>query len=158
MRVAIADWNGTVSPVFDTARTVLVADIENGRARAPHTEALGCERDRVERLRQLGVDLLICGAITRELADRVAAQGLALVPFVGGDVQAVLKAYAEGMPLADYVMPGCRRGRGGGGKGAGRRMSCRRRGAGTGPRSRPHTTRNDKEYDHAKSRSNRTHG
>jgi len=112
MRVALAVWESRVSPVFDTARQILVADVEDGQIVNRHHEVLGEDGPlrKAARLRELGVDVLICGAVSRPLADVIAASGIRLVPFVTGDVEQTLAAYSQGTPLAPaFLMPGCGR-------------------------------------------------
>lgn len=119
MRVAIPFWNDRVSPVFDAARRLVVVDVENGVERARHHQTLQEEfpTRRVRQLAQLGVNVLICGAISRPLAALLAASGITLIPWTAGPVDEVLAAYLAGrLPDPRWLMPGCggkRRHRGG---------------------------------------------
>jgi predicted Fe-Mo cluster-binding NifX family protein len=119
MRIAIPSWNDRVSPVFDAARRLVVVDIENGLERARHQESLQEELPtrRARQLAQLGVNVLICGAISRLLAALLAASGITLIPWTAGPVDEVLTAYLAGrLPDPRWTMPGCggrRRHRGG---------------------------------------------
>jgi predicted Fe-Mo cluster-binding NifX family protein len=110
MRVALTAWDGRISPVFDTARRVLIVDVEDGLSVRRMEEPLeeGLPDRRLARLTALKVETLICGAISRPLADMVQAAGLQLVPFVAGPVEEVLRAYVNGsLPAAVFQMPGC---------------------------------------------------
>jgi predicted Fe-Mo cluster-binding NifX family protein len=114
MKVAVAAWEGRVSPVFDTARHVLLVDIEDGRQVGQTEEPLedGPPHRRLARLATLKVDALICGAISRPLADAVRGAGIRLVPFVAGPVEEVLHAFVNGsLPTGMFQMPGCCGGR-----------------------------------------------
>jgi predicted Fe-Mo cluster-binding NifX family protein len=119
MRVAIPTWNDRVSPVFDAARSVMVVDVENGVEQARRQETLQEEfpTRRARQLAQLGVNVLICGAISRPLAALLAASGITLIPWTAGPVDEVLTAYLAGrLPDPRWLMPGCggkRRHRGG---------------------------------------------
>jgi predicted Fe-Mo cluster-binding NifX family protein len=119
MRVAIPFWNDRVSPVFDAARSVMVVDVENGVEQARRQETLQEEfpTRRARQLAQLGVNVLICGAISRPLAAMIAASGITLIPWTAGPVDEVLAAYLAGrLPDPRWIMPGCggkRRHRGG---------------------------------------------
>jgi len=127
MKVAIPVWQNRVSPVFDTAARLLLIEDEGGdRLEAPLVEANPARR--VGRLVELGVAVLICGAISRPLAMMVQASGIRLVPWVAGEVDEVLAAFSGGaFPSEAFMMPGCRRGggrgrrgrRGRGGRGSG---------------------------------------
>ena len=72
-RVAIPDWNGQVSPVFDVAARVLVVDLEGGRELRRQITLLSglTPAGRVLRFEALGVDTLVCGAISRPLEELV---------------------------------------------------------------------------------------
>ena len=125
MKIAVPVWQGRVSPVFDTARHLLVIDVEGAKARSRHEESLTDEMPhmRVSRLANLGVAVLVCGAISRSLAEMIAASGIRVIPFVSGDVEEVIQAFLCGtLPSPAFLMPGCcgrrRRFRGGRGHGA----------------------------------------
>jgi predicted Fe-Mo cluster-binding NifX family protein len=129
MRIAIPTWQGRVSPVFDTAQRLLVVELHNGDETGRTEQDLGrlFPPQRAVRLKELGVDVLICGAISRPLAGVIAASGIELVPFVSGECPDVLTAYLGGeLAQPRFMMPGCcgrgmrRRGRWRGGHGAGR--------------------------------------
>lgn len=110
MRVAIPVWNGRVSPVFDAAGRVVLVDVENGLERARREEVLreSFLGQRARRLGELGVNVLICGAISRPLAALMEASGITVLPWTAGPVDDVLQAYlAGGLPNARWRMPGC---------------------------------------------------
>ncbi len=139
MTVALAVWDNRISPVFDTAGTLLVAEIEAGQITARRQEPIQATlpSEKVARLKALGVETLVCGAVSRPLADMIAAEGIRLVPFVAGTVEEVLAAYTQGLlPGPAFVMPGCgrrRRGRFGRGRGPGRGRGRGRKGPGWQP-------------------------
>lgn len=125
MRVALAIWNGRISPVFDVTRQVLILDVQDGRETTRHVEPLpGTDlRDQADRLAALAPQTLICGAISQPMAAMLAAHGVRIVPFTAGDVEAVVAAWQSGsLPNPALCMPGCRgRMRRGRGRGAGNR-------------------------------------
>lgn len=111
MKVAIPIWNGRVSPVFDTAGGLLLVETDGNQAVRQAQESLGAKspRERLEYLQDLEVHTLICGAISRFLAELITAAGIELVPFVAGDVQEVLEAFLQGgLSESAFAMPGCR--------------------------------------------------
>ena len=110
MRVAMTVWGDRVSPVLDSARTLLVAEIAGGKVverRLEFFEA-GYLPQLIQIIRQNGVELLICGAVSRELASRIETCNVELVPFLAGDVELILETYARGQSIAVFAMPGCR--------------------------------------------------
>ena len=126
MRIAIAHWQGRISPVFDAAGNLMLVDVEDGREvqreerklEGPHPLARAAE------VAAMGVDILICGAISAPVEARLASSGVRVAGFICGAVQQVLEAFLRGgLANREFAMPGChgRRYGGGRGKGAGRR-------------------------------------
>ena len=141
MRVAIATWNGRISPVFDVARQVLLLEVENGVVMARREETLpGTElKVQVQRLAELAPQTLICGAISKTLAALLEGENIRVIPFIAGAVEEVLAAWLAGtLPDPVWSMPGC----------CGRGHQChghrigRRNGRGGGPAESPITTNN----------------
>ena len=127
MKVALATWNGRISPVFDVARQVLMIEVEADRVIARHEEILpGADpQAQVGRLCSLGSQVLICGAISQPLAAMLATGGVRVIPFTAGTVEEVLAAWLAGsLPNPTLSMPGC--------CGRTRRCHGRRYGAGNG--------------------------
>jgi len=66
----------------------------------------------------LGIDILICGAISQELESVLVSSGIEVNPFCRGSIADILAAYCDGSIKEDrFYLPGCRHGgRGRGGK------------------------------------------
>ena len=98
MKIAIPVWNECVSSVFDFAHRLLLVDIENGRELSQSEVPLAPESvpQRAQRLRSLGTNVLICGAVSRPLMYMLRASGIEVLPYVTGRVDEVLQAYIEG--------------------------------------------------------------
>lgn len=114
--IAIPDWNGRVSPVFDTARELLIAETSSGGASSRRTEHLSetLIPQRVNRLQELEVDVVLCGSISNPLRTMIEGAGIQVVPWLSGPVEDVLKAYLSGsLGSGNFAMP---RGRGPGGR------------------------------------------
>jgi predicted Fe-Mo cluster-binding NifX family protein len=121
---------GRISPVLDASRTLLVMEIANGKILArQECEIEGEELSlKASRLAGLGIRTLICGAVSRPLAELVASRGIRLVSFVAGRVEEVLAAFVNGvLPNPALTMPGCCRWRAGFGGGRTGGRGCRRR-------------------------------
>lgn len=112
MKVALAIWNGRISPVFDVARQVLVVDIKSGKIARRQEEGLpgGDPFRQATRISEIAPDVLICGAVSNPMAwTLTAACSVQLIPFVSGSVDDVLAAWLSGtLPHPDLSMPGCR--------------------------------------------------
>jgi len=109
MKIAVPTWNGRVSPVFDAASRLFVAEVgETGEySRFETNISEYFLPSKVMRLTGLGIDTLICGAISRPLADMVTTAGIRLVPWVSGMVEEVLQAFlSETLFDLRYAMPG----------------------------------------------------
>ena len=110
MKVAVPDWQGRVSPVFDVAEQVLLIDLDDEKDGSRHTESLGSTtpHDRAKQLAALGVDLLVCGAISWPLEALLTAGGIRVIPLVCGQVDEVVQALRDGeIEEERFAMPGC---------------------------------------------------
>lgn len=110
MKVAIPHWQGRVSPVFDVAGNLLLADIEDGKVLECHSTWLTTDdlQARANHLADLGVDLLICGAISWPLERALCHAGVDVFAQTCGEVEDVLEAFVEGRLEQDaFLMPGC---------------------------------------------------
>ena len=108
MKIAIPIWNDFVSSAFDFAHKLLLVDIQDGSETKRSEISLSKEPipQKVSRLKSLGVDMLICGAISRSLASQVAASGIEVLPYVLGPVDEILKAYLIGqLGQSKFAMP-----------------------------------------------------
>lgn len=132
MRIALPVFEGRVSSVFDWAVLLLVFD-GDGHVSARREVDIGglTPVSRARRLRELGVEKLLCGGISAPLIAFVEEQGVEVVAGLVGEVDAVIGAFARDA-LGDpaFAMPGwrcrgCRGRRDGqgrqGGRGQGRR-------------------------------------
>lgn len=110
MKIAMPIWQDRISPVFDAATRLLLADAGDGVIRNRSEAALTTENPvgRTQELRGRGVEVLICGAISRPLESLLRAAGIEVVPQVCGTVEEILEAYLRGGIGDDrYRMPGC---------------------------------------------------
>jgi predicted Fe-Mo cluster-binding NifX family protein len=113
MKTAFAHWNRRIAPVFDTARQVLIVETDSGQlcGRDPQPLPDGPIFSKVLRLVALGVQTLVCGAISRSMQELITAYGIRVVPFVAGDLETVIQAWLRGNLMLDtFAMPGCRSG------------------------------------------------
>lgn len=134
MKAALTVWDGRISPVCDVSREAVILTIQNGtvvaRARAnidAPTVAL-----KTDRIVELGIKTLVCGAISAPLRLELLARGVNVVGFVAGEIDEVVTTFLAGaLPTRALSMPGCcgtrRRFRGGQGVGRGPGPGRRRR-------------------------------
>lgn len=124
MKTAISIWDGRISPLFDVSCEALLLTLESGRVRERRLERVETANaeGKVDRLRELGVSTLVCGAISAPLERELAASGVQVIAFVAGDTEEVIAALlANRLPAPALSMPGCcqRRRRFRGGRGPG---------------------------------------
>lgn len=110
MKVAFAIWNNRIAPVFDVARQLHIIEVESGKIIRETEELLPEELpvQRALRLTELGVQTLVCGAISRPMHAMVVSYGILVIPFVAGNLNNVKHAWLHGtIGNNDFAMPGC---------------------------------------------------
>jgi predicted Fe-Mo cluster-binding NifX family protein len=113
MKIAIPVWQDSISGVFDFADKLSLAEIEGQTEKNRLEIPLPNEPipKKAGRLKELDVDVLICGAISKPLAFLIIGAGIKIIPFVSGQIDEVLNAYLGGrLKDSQFLMPGCRRG------------------------------------------------
>jgi predicted Fe-Mo cluster-binding NifX family protein len=109
MKIAISHWQGRISPVFDVAQQVLLVDINGSQVVRRQNVSLGqggpfC---RAEEIVGLGVEMLVCGAISHSFEKVLVHAGVRVAGFTCGDVDAILTALQAGrLGDACFRMPG----------------------------------------------------
>ncbi len=111
MKVAITVWGNRISPVFDSAHTLLIAEIENRRIINRYYESFNPEISSrfTEKLEEMDISVLICGAISEVPAAILAESKIEFIPFISGSAFRVLENFALKEPIIPgFLMPGCR--------------------------------------------------
>jgi predicted Fe-Mo cluster-binding NifX family protein len=85
MKIAFTAWEDRISPVFDSARRLLIVDMENmqiiSRQYVPFSpQPVFCLGDM---LNAMEIDVLICGAISQTPSNVIESSGVKLISFVG---------------------------------------------------------------------------
>ena len=98
MKIAIALFDKRVSPRFDYARCFQVIEVAEGRVvdRFTLDTAGWSVPDRIRRLNDLDVKVLICGGIDRFSACMLAERGIELYAWVAGWAEDALQAWLAG--------------------------------------------------------------
>jgi predicted Fe-Mo cluster-binding NifX family protein len=110
MKTAFSVWEQRIAPVFDTARQIHLVESDGTRITAEKAHAISGEDlpQKVAWLSGQGVGMLVCGAVSRPLQERLAAVGITVVAFVAGDLRQVIQASFDGsLKGAAFRMPGC---------------------------------------------------
>ena len=128
MLIAVPNCQGRVSPVFDVATRLFLVRLK-GEAELERKEVVLFEKEpdqMVRSLGELGIGVLICGAISQGLQAALELVGIRVVAHVCGDIEAVVAAYRTGrLNRPEFMMPGCCWGRPGKSLRSGAR--CRKR-------------------------------
>jgi predicted Fe-Mo cluster-binding NifX family protein len=135
MKAALTVWDGRMAPVFDVSREALILTIEDGAITSRSIENIETPMAplKLERLTELGIQTLVCGAITEPLQHELSVRGVKVIGFVAGEIDEVVKSLLDGtLPTRALSMPGCcgrqNRFRGGRGRGGWRGGGCGRKG------------------------------
>lgn len=121
MLIAVPNYQGRVSPVFDVATRLVVVRLK-GSAEEERGEIVLVEKQPegiVRSLAEAGIKVLICGAISQELQLLLERGGIRVVSHICGEIDTVIAGYGAGaLQKAEFLMPGC----------CGRRWGAMRRG------------------------------
>ncbi|MCG8686887.1 MAG: NifB/NifX family molybdenum-iron cluster-binding protein [Desulfobacterales bacterium] len=110
MKIAITTWGNRVSPVFDAARTLLIAEVKsqsvtNKSYTAFHPDDI---KTLAGLLKQENVSALVCGAISTKPANQIVENHIRLISFVSGNAMDILNSFAARKTIdQSYMMPGC---------------------------------------------------
>lgn len=109
MKLAITEYDGRVSPVYEVAKEILLVVVEGGREVSRHRCSLdgGAPLRRIRRLVEYGVQTLICGGITASQVELLHAVGITVVDQQAGPVDRVLQAFID-TPLDAPSLPAVR--------------------------------------------------
>jgi predicted Fe-Mo cluster-binding NifX family protein len=109
MKIAIPVWQNHVSPLFDSAAQLLIA--ETGSKNILKQDIINVESlslfQRTDLLVKLGVNIFVCGGITRPILDNIRNKNITVIPFVCGNVKDLLTAIIKGKDVKNiFAMPG----------------------------------------------------
>jgi predicted Fe-Mo cluster-binding NifX family protein len=110
MKAAFTVWDEKISPVFDSANKLLIVEIKNKEIKKEFYANFNpkTEDKLIETLALLGIDELVCGAITQHHMSIIEGGTIKLISFIGGNIKDILETYAMGNPLIPgFLMPGC---------------------------------------------------
>ena len=109
MRVALTVWGNRISPVFDSAQTVLLAEVLDKQVVDQKLEfiPLLIPVSIARKIVAFNPDSLICGAISQQPARIIEDAGITLIPFISGKAELILQTYAQNLGISNYCMPGC---------------------------------------------------
>ena len=98
MKVVLTVWENRISPVADSARKLLILEVENRKIVGRRFEEFAEKflLNRAGKLADINGEIFICSAISEFFASLIEGYGIRLIPFICGQVDEVLDAYLEG--------------------------------------------------------------
>ncbi|MCF6249117.1 MAG: dinitrogenase iron-molybdenum cofactor biosynthesis domain-containing protein [Desulfobacula sp.] len=109
MNIAITIWGNRISPVFDSANTLMIVQVENFKIISRRFEDFNPKiTTRIaSNLKNFHMDVLICGAITDAQSEIIEKSGINLISFITGDADKVLVSFLKKPSrISDFLMPG----------------------------------------------------
>ena len=98
MKIGIPTFGPRVSPRFDSAPCLLLFTVENGKV-IERGEAHLIHLDpwqRLDRLRELGIQALICGGIDGHSAQVLQAHQIQVIAWVAGEAEEAMECFLRG--------------------------------------------------------------
>ena len=98
VKIAVPLFDRRVSPRFDCAGDFLIAAVERGEIveRRKFSAAGWSCKERVNRLREWGVDTLICGGVDTQSARLLICCGIRMYTWVTGMAEDALRSFLRG--------------------------------------------------------------
>lgn len=108
-RIAVPVFRGRVSPVLDNCTQLRI--LESGGKDATDSPAIPMKNaslfERADEIHQLGIGLIICGAVSDSFYNLLRQAGIDLICGITGDIDEVIDAYWRGMlEQPRFRMPG----------------------------------------------------
>lgn len=112
MAIALAASEDHIATVFDSADSLVV--IESGVVPQRRIEAIPAGLTMMQmrqKLKELGVNVLLCGAIATSTRQFIEGGGIVVIPFLKGNLTDVETGFfTNRLDDPAFYLPGCRRG------------------------------------------------
>lgn len=113
MKIVLSVDKDRIAPVFDVARDFICYDTSAAGISRP--QKLSIQSDSAHglifQLAEAGTEILICGAISRQLQLLAEGNGIVVYGFLTGDSNDLLRTFVDcnACDMSRFCMPGCRR-------------------------------------------------
>lgn len=128
--IAVPVFQNRISPLMDVSNRYMIYETEDGEIKQKIDISLNAEGEpqRVEKLKDIGVNTIICGAVSGYVAHIVGEKGMRLLPMIYGPIDEVIDRYLDNS-LASYCPKpeGCEHRKGTGRAGCSRRAIKRKK-------------------------------
>lgn len=93
--VAIPVFEERISPLLDVAERFVLFEVNNGSVtqKVVITISAETERLRIQKLKELGVAVVICGAVSRHLSFIINETGIKNISWINGPVDDAIKSF-----------------------------------------------------------------
>ena len=109
MKIAITIWGNRISPVFDSASTLMIVQVEDSNIVSRIFQEFNSKvtAQILSILTEFKIDALICGAISDIESKLIEQSGVKLISFVTGNTDKVLASLLKNPHrISDFLMPG----------------------------------------------------
>ncbi len=109
MKLSITIWGNRISPVFDSANTLMIAQIDGSNVVHRQFEKFNPKQIHqiASTLNNFQIDVLICGAITEIQSQIIEKAGIALFSFITGNADKTLVSLLKKPnQISKFLMPG----------------------------------------------------
>ena len=101
--IAVPVFQDRVSPLMDVSNRYMIYEAEDGEIKQRISISLNTdgESQRVEKLKEIGVNTIICGAVSGYVAHIVDEKGMRLISMIYGPIEEIIDQYLANS-LASY--------------------------------------------------------
>lgn len=115
MIIALPVFQTEISSVFDFACDFLIIHVDHNKE--VHRQNFHCQEEdqnaKIQLLIEHKVQLLICGAVSNFIYNRLAGYNIKVIPNISGDINSVLNAFINNrLNEPSFRLPGCKMGKG----------------------------------------------
>lgn len=106
--IAIPVFEERISPLLDVSERFVLFELGNNAVIQKVVINIQGESDRgrILRLKELGVAVIICGAVSRYLTGIINVAGLRLIPWISGPVDEVISSFVNNTLIAAFPPEG----------------------------------------------------
>ncbi len=95
--IAVPVFQDRVSPLMDVSNRYIIYETEDGKIKQRIDISLNAdaESQRVEKLKEIGVNTIICGAVSGYVAHIVDEKGMRLLSMIYGPIDEIIEHYLK---------------------------------------------------------------
>jgi len=93
--IAIPVFEERISPLLDVSERFVLFEVKDKIVIQKIVISINAETDRfrIQKLKELGVAVLICGAVSRYLSHIIIETGMKFIPWISGSIDEVIKSF-----------------------------------------------------------------